>query len=243
MLCKTLFCMSGHSKWATTKRQKAVTDAKRSGLFTKLAKNISIAAREGTDPKMNFKLRMAIDKARDASMPKENIGRAIARGSGTGEGQKLERIVYEGFGPQKIAVIVETVTDNKNRTFSDLKHYFAKSSGSLGPANSVRWMFDLRGVIAVSQKQLTEVQELGLIDSGLLDTTKDADGITLICELEKLPAVKEHAEKLGLTITDAYAAYVAKERIKTTNKETLIEFLEGLDELDDVDSIYTNADL
>lgn len=233
--------MSGHSKWATTKRQKEVVDAKRSGLFTKLSKNISVAAREGTDPKMNFKLRIAIDKAKTASMPKDNIERAVARGSGAGAGQ-LERVLYEGFGPEGIAVMVEAVTDNKNRTFSDIKHYFSKNGGNLGSANSVGWMFKLHGVIELSSP-LTNEQELTLIDAGLLEVRAHGDEQLLNTEPSKLQTVKELAEKMGLPVIEAATSYVAKELITPKKEETVLAFLDGLDELDDVDSIYTNANI
>ncbi|MBI4090662.1 MAG: YebC/PmpR family DNA-binding transcriptional regulator [Candidatus Komeilibacteria bacterium] len=233
--------MSGHSKWATTKRQKEEVDAKRSGLFTKLSKNISVAAREGTDPKMNFKLRIAIDKAKAASMPKDNIERAVARGSGAGGGQ-LERVLYEGFGPEGIAVMVEAVTDNKNRTFSEIKQYFSRNGGNLGSANSVGWMFELRGVIEISSA-LTDEQELVLIDAGLLEVRTHGEGQLLNTELSKLQAVKERAEKLGMTVVEASTGYVAKELLTPKKEEAVLAFLDGLDELDDVDSIYTNANI
>lgn len=235
--------MSGHSKWATTKRQKEIVDSKRSSLFTKLSKNISIAAREGADPKMNFKLRIAIDKAKDASMPKDNIDRAIARGAGTDGGAQLERVLYEGYGPEGIAIMVETVTDNKNRAFSEVKHYFSKNGGNLGSSGAVAWMFDLRGIIHITEPKLTDEQELELIDAGLLDSRSDTDGTTLIANLDALQAVKEHAEKLGLTVKESSTAYLAKDLVKPSNEEAVLNFLDGLDELDDVDNLYTNADV
>ena len=234
--------MSGHSKWATTKRQKAAVDAKRSSLFTKVSKNISIAARDGADPTSNFKLRIAIDQARAVSMPKDNIERAIARGSGTGGGAQLEHILYEGYGPEGVALIVETITDNKNRTISELKHYFSKNSGHLASSGSVSWMFDERGVITVTDKTLSEEQELALIDHGLLDVRRDG-GITLITERGKLQEAKEAAETLGLSVGEASLAYMPKDAVAPKDSERLTSFLDGLDDLDDVNTIYTNADI
>ncbi len=234
--------MSGHSKWATTKRQKAAVDAKRSSLFTKVSKNLSIAARDGADPTSNFKLRIAIDQARAVSMPKDNIERAIARGSGTSGGAQLEHILYEGYGPEGIALIVETITDNKNRTISELKHYFSKNGGHLAGNGSVSWMFDERGVITVTGPTLSGEQELALIDHGLLDVRRDG-GITLITERGKLQEAKEAAEKLGLSIGEASLAYMPKDPIAPKDSERLTNFLDGLDDLDDVNTIYTNADI
>lgn len=235
--------MSGHSKWATTRRQKEVVDSKRGSLFTKLSKNISVAAREGGDPKMNFKLRIAIDKAKEASMPKDNIDRAIARGAGTGDGAQLERILYEGYGPEGIAIMVEAITDNKNRAFSEVKHYFSKNGGNLGSGGAVGWMFDLRGIIRITETKLTEAQELELIDAGLLDANSDDEGTTLVTTLESLQSVKERAEKLGCTVTESSTAYLAKDMVKPAHEESVLNFLDGLDELDDVDTIYTNAEI
>ena len=234
--------MSGHSKWATTKRQKAAVDAKRSSLFTKFSKNISIAARDGADSTSNFKLRIAIDQARAVSMPKDNIERAIARGSGGSGGAQLEHILYEGYGPEGLALIIETITDNKNRTISEVKHYFSKNGGNLAGNGSVSWMFDERGVITVSDKALSEEQELALIDHGLLDVRKN-EGITLITERGKLQEAKEAAEALGLSVGEASLAYMPKDAVVPKDSERLTSFLDGLDDLDDVNTIYTNADI
>ena len=234
--------MSGHSKWATTKRQKAAVDAKRSSLFTKFSKNISIAARDGADSTSNFKLRIAIDQARAVSMPKDNIERAIARGSGGSGGAQLEHILYEGYGPEGLALIVETITDNKNRTISEIKHYFSKNGGNLAGNGSVSWMFDERGVITVSDKALSEEQELALIDHGLLDVRRNG-GITLITERGKLQEAKETAETLGLTVGEASLAYMPKDSVSPKDSERLANFLDGLDDRDDVHTIYTNADI
>lgn len=235
--------MSGHSKWATTKRQKAAVDAKRSSLFTKLSKNIAIAARDGADPTMNFKLRMAIDAAKGYSMPKDNIERAIARGSGkSGEGQ-LETALYEGFAPGGIAVLVEAITDNKNRTVSEVKNVFSKHGGNLGGAGAVAWMFVPRGIIRLKNTEVTEEQQLELIDAGLVDVAPDPDGATIICEFERLQACEEKSRAVGLTVEEAAGGYVAKEKIVPQNTEALTALLEALDDLDDVTNIHTNGDI
>lgn len=235
--------MSGHSKWSKIKRQKGASDTKRSNLFTKLAKNIAVAARNGTDPDMNFKLRMAIDKARSFSMPKDSIARAITRGSGKSEGEKLETAIYEGYGQGGVAIIAEVVTDNKNRTVSEIKHIFSKYNGNLASAGSVAWIFDLRGIITLKEAKLTEEQELALIDVGMLDLEHDDDGSTIITELDKLQPVEEAAKKKGLTVSETSIGYVAKEKIDPANEEKIITLLSALDDLDDVTNVYTNANV
>jgi YebC/PmpR family DNA-binding regulatory protein len=176
-------------------------------------------------------------------MPKDNIDRAIARGAGTGDGAQLERVLYEGYGPEGIAIMVEAVTDNKNRAFSEVKHYFSKNGGTLGSSGAVAWMFDLRGLIRLAETELHDDQELALIDAGLLDTASDADGTTLTTTLDALQAVKEKAEALKLTVKESLTSYIAKDVIRPTNEDTVLTFLEGLDELNDVDNLYTNADV
>ena len=178
--------MSGHSKWATTKRQKAVTDAKRSSLFTKLAKNITIAAKDGADPDMNFKLRVAVDQAKTFSMPKDNIERAIARGAGTTEGVVLETILYEAYGPGGIGLLIETITDNKNRSVSNLKAILNKHGGTLCSSGSVLWQFQLRGLIRTEQKNLNEDQQSTVIDWGVEDIQSDEHGTEILCAPELL---------------------------------------------------------
>lgn len=235
--------MSGHSKWATTKRAKASVDAKRSGLFTKLSKTIAVAAREGADPAMNFKLRMAIDKAKAMSMPKDNIERAVARGSGTDTGIALETLLYEGFGPDGVALMIQVVTDNKNRSSSEIKHVLADHGGNLGGSGSVAWMFDLRGIIRVRETTVSEPQELTLIDAGLLDSRKDDEGTTLIVSLEQLQKASEEAIRAGLTVEEASTGYIPKEHLHLDNDEKIIALLEAIDDLDDVENVYTNADI
>src|SRR3989338_1529854 len=175
--------MSGHSKWATTKRQKAVVDAKKGAIFTKYGKLISVAAKKGGDPATNFSLRMAIDKAKEANMPKENVERAIKRGTGELGGAQIEELTYEGFGPAKSQFIVKCLTDNKNLTAAEIRHVFSEAGGALG---TVAWNFELKGVILISSEELQSKNllnnddfELELIDAGAHDIKKEAAGSTI----------------------------------------------------------------
>ena len=232
--------MSGHSKWATTKRQKAVVDAKRSSNFTKLANLISVAARSGGDINMNFKLRVAVDKARAASMPKENIERAIKRGTGELEGQKFEQMIYEGFGPEKIAIIMEIITDNKNRTASDVKHLLAKAGGELSGPNSVMWMFDQKGVISINES-LNDDQQLDLIDTGAEDFAITNEQSTILCPPEKFEAVKNKLDSSGFNIKEANIEFLPKETVTIQDTDRWDNFLEALENNNDISNYYTNA--
>jgi len=233
--------MSGHSKWATTKHKKALVDSKRSSMFTKLTKIIQIAARDGADPDMNFKLRMAIDKARSFSVPKDNIERAIARGSGTGDGTTLEEITYEAYGPNGVAIIIEAVTDNKNRSASDLKHLLSKHGGSLGASNSVMWQFDRRGVIYTKNAQINDESELTIIDAGALDIEKSDEGIRIITNMEDLQKVQKAIKDI-IEIDNAELEYLPKTKVAVENFETLEKLFEMLEENDDVNNYYSNAE-
>ncbi|MCX6745051.1 MAG: YebC/PmpR family DNA-binding transcriptional regulator [Candidatus Parcubacteria bacterium] len=239
--------MSGHSKWATTKRAKGVTDAKRAILFTKLAKLITVSAREkGGDPVTNFSLRLAMDKAKAANMPKENIDRAIKRGTGELEGAVIEEMVYEGFGPSGVAVIVKCLTDNKNRASSELKHLFSKAGGSLAGPGAVAWQFEHKGVIRLNNEQLAgkiwDELELQLIDLGAQDIKKGEEGVTIYCGIPDLQKVKKGLEDLGFNLDDAGMEYVAKEKIKVDDEtgQKISDFFEALDENEDVEDYYTN---
>ena len=234
--------MSGHSKWATTKHKKAAKDSKRSSLFTKLTKVITIAAREGADPDMNFKLRMAIDKGKSLSLPKENIERAIAKGSGTGEGQALEEITYEGYGPEGIALIIEIVTDNRNRIASEIRHILSKNGGSLGESNSVMWQFERKGVIYLKNKNLTDEQELEIIDAGAEDIEKDEDNIRIITAMENLQKIQEKLSTNNFEIDNAELEYLPKNKIIPKKIEKIENLFEILDECDDINNFYSNAD-
>ncbi len=234
--------MSGHSKWATTKRAKAVTDAKRASQFTRLSHAVTLAAREkGGDPSINFSLRLAIEKARSGNMPKENIERAVKRGTGELEGYHVEEIFYEGYGPGGVACIVKVLTDNKNRSVSEIKHIFIKHGGSLGGAHSVLWMFKKRGSIGI-QGTLPQDMELKLIELGVCDSEQSDDGILLITLPEHLQCIKEELEKNGIIPEYVELEYHPNTTI-TVNPETramLQKLFAALEDLDDVVDYYTN---
>jgi len=238
--------MSGHSKWSTIKRQKAATDAKRGAIFTKLGNLITVAAREkGGDPATNFSLRMAIEKAKAANMPKDNIERAIKRGTGELAGGQIEELLYEGFGPAKSQFIVKCLTDNKNRSAANIRHIFTKYGGSLG---SVMWNFEQKGVIRIMNEELkmknlnNEEFELGLIDAGADDILKEEEGITIYTKIEDLQKVKKFLEEKNIKTESAEIEYVAKEEIQLNgdDKEKTEKFIEELEDCEDVSDHYTN---
>lgn len=238
--------MSGHSKWSKIKRQKGAADQKKGAIFSKLAKEIFLAARQGGgDPEMNFSLRMVVDKAKAANMPKDNIERAIKKGTGEDtEGAQIEEIIYEGYGPGGVALLIETATDNRNRTGAEIKHILSKHGGNLGASGSVAWMFHRKGVIVI--EGVTDADELTLtaIDAGAEDVEKEDTTITITTEPEKLIATKEALEAAGHTIASA-------ELEKKPNNLTALEdagdqdklerIIEGLSDCDDVTNFYTNA--
>ncbi len=232
--------MSGHSKWATTKHKKAIADSKRSNLFTKLAKIIMIAARDGADPNMNFKLRMAMDKARSLSMPKDNIERAVAKGSGTGESGPLEEITYEGYGPDGVAIIIEIITDNKNRSASEIRHTLSKYGGSLGASNSVLWQFDRKGVIYLKNTSINDEQELKIIDSGAEDIEKNGENIRLMTAMEDLQNVQEKIKNV-VEIDSAELEYIPQNTVKV-KAEKMEKLFNALEENDDINNFYSNAE-
>jgi YebC/PmpR family DNA-binding regulatory protein len=239
--------MSGHSKWAKIAGKKAITDQKRSGNFTKLIRNIIVAAKDGPDPDSNFKLRLAVDKAREANMPKDNVERAILRGSGqSGEGQ-IEEVIYEGFGPGGVAVLVEGTTDNRNRTTSEVKHLFTSVGGAMGGPNSVKWMFEHKGVMRLSGPggADSEAFQLELIDLGADDVIEEEGGFTIYTSFDTFPAVKKALEARGLKLDYAQDEWIAKDRVDVTPEVTeKIEKLTNLfEDNDDVSNYYTNANL
>jgi YebC/PmpR family DNA-binding regulatory protein len=234
--------MSGHSKWATTKRAKEVKDSKRSGLFTKLSKNITIAARDGQDLDANFKLRMAVDKAKSLSMPKENIERAIKRGAGVGGGENIEHLIYEAYGPEGVAMIIEVLTDNKNRAVSNIKHILNKANGNMGSSGSVMWMFAIKGELLLKNTSLSDDEELKIIEAGAEDIIKD-EQVSVITDKEMLASVREKLLANNFVIEESNIIYLPKEKVSVQDEDKLLRLLDALDDDDDVDSIHTNANI
>lgn len=233
--------MSGHSKWATTKRQKAVTDAKRSSIFTKLSNLISIAARKGGDPETNFNLRMAIDKAKSFSMPKDNIERAVKKGTGELGGAAIEELIYEGIGPSQAQFIIKSITDSKNRSAAEIRHLFSKYGGSLG---SVGWNFEKKGIIRITNEGLGNCKfedlELELIDAGADDIKQEEEGINILTKMEALQKVKQFLDKKNIATESAEIEYVAKETVNVEEKETIEKFIEELEDNENVSDYYHN---
>jgi len=242
--------MSGHSKWATTKRHKAVVDAKRSAVFTKIAKLITIAARDkGGDPTSNFSLRMAIDKGRAMNMPKDNIERAIKKGVGGSDGAQIEEIVYEGIGPVKAQFVLRCLTDSRNRTASEIRHLFSKNGGAL---SSVMWNFSQKGIIRITNDELkiknydNDDFELELVDAGAEDIEREEEGWTIYTKMEDLMKVKNWLEGKNIATESAEIEYVAKEKAVVENaedQERLEKFIEILEENEDVSDYYTNVEI
>jgi len=238
--------MSGHSKWSTIKHQKAANDQKRGQLFTKLAKAITIAAKEGGgDLDINFKLRLTVDRARQANMPKNNIERAIDKGTGQGGDTGLFEAVYEGFGPEQTAVIVEVVTDNKNRASAEIKKMFDKKGGKLGQPGSVAFQFNRKGQILVEVKGDEEEQILKLIDLGAEEVEKTGEFLEVLVSPDKLFELNQKITKRGFAVKQAELVYIAKNMLELDeiNKKKVLSFLEAVDDLDDVQNIFTNAEL
>ena len=238
--------MAGHSKWKQIKRQKGVTDAKRSQVFTKLGREVTVAAKHGgADPEMNPRLRLAIEKAREANMPKENIERAISKGSGEGTETNLEEIVYEGYGPGGAAIIIEALTDNRNRTVSDIRNALAKAGGSLGEAGSVSWVFETRGVITLDADG-ADADDLALlaIDAGADDVKIDDGAVEVYTKPDTLEDVRRALSEAGIGVASAEIAAMPKTTVSLDARqaEQVLRLLDKLDELDDVQRVSSNAD-
>ncbi|MBI2918844.1 MAG: YebC/PmpR family DNA-binding transcriptional regulator [Chloroflexi bacterium] len=238
--------MSGHSKWSQIKRQKGVADAKRGQLFTKLAREIMIAVRQGgPDPSANFRLRLAVQKAKDSNLPTENIERAIKKGSGEAGTTQLEEIIYEGYGPGGIAVLVEALTDNRNRTVSDIRHNFERAGGRMGEAGSVSWVFESRGVLAIptTPKQAEEWALLA-IDAGAEDVQVQDNTLEVYTRPDALEKVRRALEQQDLTVSSAELSRVPKTTVPLDAETALkaLKLLDRLEELDDVQRVHTNAE-
>ena len=235
--------MSGHSKWATTHRQKAIVDAKRGAIFTKLGNQIAIAARGGTDPTLNSSLAMAIEKAKAANMPSANIQRAIDRVADK-NAAALEEITYEGYGPGGVGIIIETATDNRNRTLPEVKTALVKNGGRIADAGSVTFQFTRRGVITV--EGAGEELLLQVLDAGAEDAVEEDGEIIVYTELKDLASVRNKLVEQGLNVKDAELRYIANTPVEIADSETaqkLMKVVDALDDLDDVVNVHTNADI
>jgi YebC/PmpR family DNA-binding regulatory protein len=240
--------VSGHSKWASIKHKKAATDARRGQLFTKLARAIAVAAREGGgDPDANFTLAAAIEKARTYSMPKDNIQRAIDRGTGAGDdAQQIERVLYEGYGPGGAAIMVEALTDNRNRTSAEVRHAFEKHGGSLGEPGSVAWQFESKGVVVLEGDRYGEEDLLAAIDAGAEDVAEDGDLIKVTSGPASLAAVREALEASGVEVQSAELSMEPKAVVEVREESearALMRLMETLDDHDDVEAVHANFDI
>ena len=235
--------MSGHSKWATTHRQKAIVDAKRGAIFTKLGNQIAIAARGGTDPALNSSLAMAIEKAKAANMPSTNIQRAIDRVADK-NAAALEEITYEGYGPGGVGIIIETATDNRNRTLPEVKTALVKNGGRIADAGSVAFQFTRKGVITV--EGTGEELLLQVLDAGAEDAVEEDGEVIVYTELKDLASVRNQLAEQGLKVKDAELRYIANTPVEIADTETaqkLMKVVDALDDLDDVVNVHTNANI
>jgi len=239
--------MSGHSKWSTIKRKKGKTDAARGRVFTKLGREIITAAREGGgDPDMNPRLRTAVAAAKAVNMPADNIKKAIQRGTGELPGATYEEASYEAYGPAGVAMLIQALTDNKNRTVAEIRHLLGKNGGNMGEAGCVNWMFQKTGAIEVSSAGTTEdaVLEIAL-DAGASDVVNDGDVFAISCDVQDLESVKSALEGKNLTITNAEMAMVPQTTIKLDEKsaEQMLKLMDALEEHDDVQKVWANFDI
>jgi YebC/PmpR family DNA-binding regulatory protein len=236
--------MSKHSKWSKVKHYKGAADAKRAAVFTKMARVITVAAREGGgDPNFNFKLRSAIDQALEANLPKDNIDRAIKKGTGEIASEQIETILYEGYAPGGVAVLVEALTDNRNRTSSNVKHAFSVHGGNMGGAGAVQWMFERKGVVRLKGGAPSGDAELALIDAGADDISAEDDAVAVTCAPDALAKVRAAAGSQKLAIASVGFEWNAKDQVDVADagaKEELDALFEALDDDEDVSAIYSN---
>jgi YebC/PmpR family DNA-binding regulatory protein len=239
--------MSGHSKWSTIKRQKGVNDSKRSAMFTKVAREIAVAARAGGgDPDANYRLRLAVDKARSINMPAENIKRAIEKATGGGDEVQYEEIVYEGYGPGGVAVLVEAATDNRNRTAAEVRSIFAKTGGQLAGSGAVAWQFEARGLITVARAGADPDEvALAAIDAGAADVDTEVDPIEIYTDPSELLGVRKALEAAGVSVDDAESAMIAKQTVTldADHVRKAMRLVDLLEDLDDVQRVTTNVDI
>jgi len=239
--------LSGHSKWSTIKRKKEATDAKRGQIFTKFAKEIAIAARDGADPETNFKLRLVIDKAKGANMPKDNIERAIRRGAGLDkDAAVLEEVTYEGYGPHGVALLIEVVTDNRNRAVADIRRWFNRLGGSLGETGCVAWQFEPKGYFTLEPDDMDPDKVFDIaVESGADDVAFGEDLIEIFTDASDFQLVREALVLRGLKLESAEITKVPKTTIALDEKQSLqnMNLISTLEELDDVQQVYSNLDI
>ncbi len=239
--------MAGHSKWANIRHRKAAQDAKRGKIYTKLAREITVAAREGGgDPETNPRLRAAIERARKFNMPKENIERAIKRGTGEIAGESYEEVTYEGYGPGGVAIIVKCLTDNRNRTAAEVRHAFSKHGGNLGTSGCVSWMFERKGVITVSAEKYDEEEiMMAAIEAGADDVVKEEDKFVIYTEPSSLEDVRKGIVNAGIEIEEAKLDLIptTTTRVEGETAEKVLKLLMALEDLDDVQEVYSNFDM
>jgi YebC/PmpR family DNA-binding regulatory protein len=238
--------MSGHSKWATIRRKKGALDAKRGKLFTKLIKELTIAAREGGgDPAGNPRLRLAVDNAKAANMPADNIERAIKKATGELEGTTISELTYEGYGPGGIALLVEVATDNKNRTVAEVRHLFSKHGGNMGESGSVAWMFEKKGVISLPKQNKSEDDIFEIVlNAGAEDLHTEDEFFEIQTDVESFEPVRKALLDNNLSLDNASLQWIAKNTINIAgeNAEKMMKLIEGLEDCDDVQNVYSNAD-
>jgi len=241
--------MSGHSKWHSINHKKAKEDAKRGNIFGKLSKSISIAAREGGggDPENNFMLSNAIAKAKEYNMPMDNIERAIKRGTGEIDGEKFETMMYEGYGPGGTAIMVEVMTENKNRTAADIRNLFSKHNGNLGETGCVGWLFERKGIILVDRDQVKDEEAfmLDIIDAGAEDIEEDGDTYVIKVETSEFMAVRKKLEENNIKIKSAEVSYIPKSTVEVSKKdaEKVLKLINLIDDHDDVQNVYSNVEI
>ena len=239
--------MAGHSKWKQIKRKKAVADQKRGAAFTKVIREITIAAKQGGgDPAGNPRLRTAIDAAKAENMPQDNIERAIKKGTGELEGVVYQEVTYEGYGPGGAAILIEATTDNPTRTVADIRHHFTRHGGNLGAANSVAWMFERKGQIAVDATKTTEDQALeAALDAGADDLTRDGDVFMITTPVNRLHAVHDQLKTKRIPVQSAEVAMIPKSTVKVQggDAKNLLRLIEELEEMDDVARVFSNFDI
>jgi YebC/PmpR family DNA-binding regulatory protein len=237
--------MSGHSKWSTIKHKKAATDAKRGKVFTRIAKEITIAAREGGDPNFNPTLRLALDKARKSNMPKDNIERAIKRGTGELEGNDLSEILYEGYAPHGVGVVIECVTDNKNRAVAEIRHTLSKYGGNMASAGAVAWQFTQKGYLSTSQTVDQDDFFMTAADAGADDVQFGEEYTEVYTPKESFSAVRTALEAAGVALEEANLIYEANNPVDLTQEQAMqvLRLVEMLEELDDVQNVYTNLNI